>query len=195
MAITEEYLSRSRLFRCLKSGPNGPLVDLYARRLLADGLAPHGMWRSLNLLSGLMSWASSSDLKLADLDEGLVGRYLRHRSGKQTLQPGDRAALKRLLSVLREAGAIAPAETPPLTPHEQIFQAFSDYLGKERGLAITSTVRHLPFIRLLLREVCPAGADDLSGINQGDVTRFIERHARDWSAESGRRCAGRYARF
>ena len=81
-------------------------------------------------------------MKLADLDEVLGGRYLRHRSGKQTLQPGDRAALKRLLSVLREAGAIAPAALAPLTSHEQIFEAFSDYLGKDRGLATTSTVRH-----------------------------------------------------
>ena len=186
MTITDDYLRRSRLFRHLKSGPHGPLVDLYAARLLADGLGGHGTWRSLNLLSGLVGWVASSDLKLADLDEGLVGRYLRHRSGKQSLQPGDRAALKRLLSVLREAGAIAPAAAAPLTSHEQIFEAFSDYLGKERGLATTSIVRHLPFIRLFLREVCPAGAGDLCRINQGDVTRFIERHARDWSAGSGK---------
>ena len=44
---------------------------------------------------------------------------------------------------------IAPAEAPLLTSHEQIFEAFSEYLGKERGLAMRSTVRHLPFIRLL----------------------------------------------
>jgi integrase len=186
MTITDDYLRRSRLFRHLKSGPHGPLVDLYAARLLADGLGGHGTWRSLNLLSGLVGWVASSDLKLADLDEGLVGRYLRHRSGKQSLQPGDRAALKRLLSVLGEAGAIAPAAAAPLTSHEQIFEAFSDYLCKERGLATTSIVRHLPFIRLFLREVCPAGAGDLCRINQGDVTRFIERHARDWSAGSGK---------
>ena len=38
----------------------------------------------------------------------MVERYLRHRAGKQPIQPGDRAALKRLLSVLRDAGTIAP---------------------------------------------------------------------------------------
>ena len=30
--IAEEYLGRSRLFRHLKSGPHGQLVELYARR-------------------------------------------------------------------------------------------------------------------------------------------------------------------
>jgi site-specific recombinase XerD len=133
-----------------------------------------------------MSWVASSDPKLTDLDEGMVERYLRHRSRKQSIQPGDRAALKRLLSVLRETGTIAPAMLPPLTPHEQIFEAFSHYLREERGLATKSIVRHLPFIRLFLREVCPGGASDLGRISQADVTRYIERHARDWSAESGK---------
>ena len=75
---------------------------------------------------------------------------------------------------------------PPLTPHEQIFEAFSHYLREERGLATKSIVRHLPFIRLFLREVCPGGTSDLGKIRQADVTRYIERHARDWSAESGK---------
>jgi hypothetical protein len=41
--------------------------------------------------------------KLTDLDERMVERYLRYRGGKQSIQPGDRAALKRWLSVLRDA--------------------------------------------------------------------------------------------
>ena len=64
----------------------------------------------------------------------MVERYLRHRARKQSIQPGDRAALKRWLSVLREAGTIAPAVLPPLTPHEQIFEEFDAYLRTERGL-------------------------------------------------------------
>jgi site-specific recombinase XerD len=183
---TEDFLRRSRLVRQLQRGPHGPLVELFVGRLLADGLAPHGAWRSLNLLSGLLSWLASSELQLADLDEEVAERYLRDRSAKQTLQPGDRAALKRLLSTLRQNGAIAPASVAAITPHEAIFEEFSDYLREERGLATTSIVRHLPFIRLFLREVCPAGAGDLGGISQGDVIRFIERHARDRSPASGK---------
>ena len=33
---------------------------------------------------------------------------------------------------------------------------------------------------------CPADAGDLGRISQEDVIRYIERHARDWSAESGK---------
>ena len=126
----EEYLSRSRLFRRLKSGPHGQLVELYAACLVTDGLACQGTWRSLSLLGDLVSWVTSSDSKLTDLDEGMVDRYLQHRSGKQSIQPGDRAALKRLLLVLREAGTIAPATLPLRTPHEQIFEGSATICGR-----------------------------------------------------------------
>jgi hypothetical protein len=169
MMTAEAYLSRSRLFRRLKSGPHGQLLEFYAARLVRDGLGPQSVWQSLKLLGDLINWAANCDGKLTDLNEDMVERYLRHRSERQPIWPGERAALKRLLSVLREAGMIAPAMPPSLTPHEQIFEAFSDYLRKERGLAPRSIVEHGRFIRLFLHETCPAGASDLGRISQEDV--------------------------
>jgi site-specific recombinase XerD len=186
MTHAEEYLGRSRLFRHLKCGPHGQIFELYAARLVKDGLARHGTWRCLNLVGALLSWIVRSRSKLTDLDEHMVARYVRHRARKQSIQPGDRAALKRLLSVLRDAGMIAPAGPPPITPQDQIFEEFSNYLRSERGLAPKSVIRHLPVIRRFLREVCPAGASDLDKIGQEDVIRYIERHARDWSTDSGK---------
>ena len=183
---SEEYLRRSRLFRRLRSGPYGQFVERYAARLVEDGLVRHGTWRSFNLVSGLLSWISSRRGALADLDEGSVEQYLRHRAGKQSIQPGDRSALKRWLSVLREEGAIAPAVLPPFTPHDRIFNEFDAYLRTQRGLAPKSIVRHLPVIRRFLLEVCPAGDDDLGKINQEKVIRYIERHAGDWSPSTGK---------
>ena len=182
----EEYLRRSRLFRRLKSGPHSQLVERFAVRLIEDGLVRLGTWRCLNVVGGLLSWIASRRCALATLDERKVERYLRHRAGRQSIQPGDRAALKRWLSVLREAGAIAPAAAPPLTPHDRIFKEFDAYLRTERGLAPKSIVRHLPVIRRFLYEVCPAGDDDLGKISQEEVIRYIERHAQDWSPGTGK---------
>jgi site-specific recombinase XerD len=184
--IAEEYLGRSRLFRRLRNGPHGQLVELYAARLANEGFARQGTWRCLSLVGDLLSWIARSHSKLTDLDERMVERYLRHRAGKQFIQPGDRAALKRLLSVLRDADTIAPAALSPITPQDQILEEFGDYLRMERGLAPKSIIRHRPIIRRFLREVCPAGASDLGKISQEDVTRYIERHARDWSAVYGK---------
>ena len=182
----EEYLRGSRLFRRLRSGPHGQLIECYAARLVGDGLVRHGTWRCLNVVGGLLSWIASRRGALSDLDERSVEQYLRHRAGKQSIQPGDRSALKRWLSVLREEGAIAPAVLPPLTSHDRIFKEFDAYLRTERGLAPKSIVRHLPVIRRFLHEVCPAGDDDLGKISQDGVIRYIERHAQDWSPGTGK---------
>lgn len=182
----EEYLRRSRLFRRLKSGPHGQPVERFAARLVEDGLVRHGTWRCLNVVGGLLSWMEGRRWRLAALDERMVEQYLRHRAGRQTIQLGDRAALKRWLSVLREEGVIAPAALPALTLHDRIFKEFDAYLRTERGLAPKSIVRHLPVIRRFLHEVCPAGDDDLGKISQEDVIRYIERHAQDWSPRTGK---------
>jgi len=186
MMTIEVYLSRSRLLQRLKNGPHGQLIERYAARLVEDGLVRQGAWRCLNVVGGLLSWMASSCARLADLDECRIERYIRHRGSKQTIQPGDRAALRRWLSVLREASAIAPAPIPKGTQHEQIFAEFSAYLQRERGLSPKSIVRHLPAVRRFLHEVCPAGADDLGKIRQETVTSYIERHARDRSPASGK---------
>jgi site-specific recombinase XerD len=181
----EEYLRRSRLFQRLKSGPHGYHVERFSARLVEDGLVRHGTWRCLNVVGGLLSWIASRRCVLANLDERMVEQYLRRRAVRQSIQPGDRAALKRWLSVLREEGAIAPAALQPLTEHDRIFKEFDAYLRIERGLAPKSIVRHLPVIRGFLHEVCPAGDDDLGKIGQEDVIGYIERHARDWSPRTG----------
>jgi site-specific recombinase XerD len=182
----DEYLGRSQLFRRLRCGPHGQLVERYAVRLVEERLVRHGTWRCLNVVSGLLAWITRRHCKLSDLDERTVDLYLRYRARRQSIQPGDRAALKRWLSVLREEGAIAPAVPPPLTSHDRIFKEFDAYLRTERGLAPRSIVRHLPTVRRFLHEVCPTGDDDLGKISQEDVIRYIERHAQDWSPGTGK---------
>lgn len=182
----EEYLSKSRLFRRLKNGPHGQLIELYTARVVKDGLARQGLWRCLNLVGGLFSWLSRHRLEVTGFDERVLEHYLTYRARKQSIQPGDRAALTRLLSVLRDTNVIPPAPLPPIPPEDQIFRRFADYLRLERGLAPKSILRHLPVIRRFLREVCPAGAIDLGKIRQDDVVRYVERHAHDSSVASGK---------
>lgn len=183
---TTDYLNRSRIFRQLSGGPYGQYAGHFASRLVEDGLRPHGTWRSLNLFRDLMRWTQASKLAAADLNEHAIDAFLRDRTVRQSIQPGDRAAMARLLSALRDAGLVAPAEIPRPTEDEVIFQAFSDYLKKERGLTPASVLRHLPVVRQFLRELCPSGAVDLGTLGQEDVIRYIERHASDWSAGTGK---------
>jgi len=193
--IAEEYLSRSWLFGRLKSGPHGQLIERYAARLVEVGLARNGTWRSLNLVSDLLSWIAGGRSVLTDLDERMVEQYLCDRAKRQLICPGDRLALKRFLCVLRNTGTIAPPEPPRITPHDQIFAEFGGYLRRERGLASRTITRHLPTIYRFLCEVCPAGAKDLGKINHAVVVRYVERHARDGSPSAGQRMCGSLRAF
>jgi len=101
--IAEEYLNRSRLFRRLRNGPHGLYVELCASQLVKIGLSRRG--------GDLLNWLARIGSTPTDLNERMVELYLRRRSRKQSIQPGDRAALKRFLLMLREVGAIALAAT------------------------------------------------------------------------------------
>ncbi len=182
----EAYLRNSRLFRDLRSGPHGQHIERFAVRLVETGLRRHGVWRSLNVVKGFLRWSERGGRALANVDELSIDQYLRSRARRQTVQPGDRAALMRWLSVLRDDGVIAQAVPHVPTPHERIFEAFAGYLRAERGLVPTSIVRHFPIISWFLREVCPGGADNLGKIKQQDVVRYVERHAQDWSPKTGK---------
>src|SRR5262249_45625085 len=162
------------------------LIERYVARLVKDGLSQQGILRSLRLVGGLLKWIARSRSRVTDLDEGMVERFVAHVARKQFIQRGYRAALKRLLSVLRDVGMIAPAKPPPITRQDQILAEFSNYLHRERGLAPSGIVRHLPAIRRFLCEVCPAGADALGKIDHAAVVRYVERHARDGSASFGK---------
>jgi site-specific recombinase XerD len=186
MMIAEEYLAGSLLFGRLKKGCHAQLIECYAARLVEGGLARRVILRSLRLIGDFMSWMARSRFRVADIDGPMVERFLRDRARKRPKYSGDRPALKRFLSVLRDAGVISPAEPPRITTQDQIFADFGDYLQRERGLAPTSIIRHLPAIRRFLCEVCPAGSKDLGKINHADVVRYVERHARDGSPSSGK---------
>ena len=162
---SEDYLSRIRLFRRLKNGPHGQLVERYATRLVEERFSGRVTRQCLNVVSGLLEWIAIRRWKLADIDDHTVERYLQYRARKQSIQPGDRAALRRWVSVLRDEGAIAPAAMPPLTPQDRIVKKFEGYLRTERGLAPRSIVSHLLTIRRFLHEVCLT-SDDLGRIGE-----------------------------
>jgi site-specific recombinase XerD len=182
---SEDYLGRIRLFQHLKNGAHGQLVERYTTRLVEERFSGRAIQKNLNVVAGLLEWIVKRHCKLADIDDHTVEQYLRHRARKQSFQLGDRAAIRRWVSMLRDEGAIAPAVVPPLTPHDRIVKEFEDYLRTARGLASYSIVSRLLTTRRFLYEVCPSGTDGLRKISPESVIGYIERHARDRSPSAG----------
>ena len=121
-----------------------------------------------------------------DVDEHAVAHYLTDRGRDQRPGKADRAALKRLLILLREAGVIGPSM--PATPnlYEVIFADFAKFLDQDRGLTRVTIIHHLPVVRLFLKEIGIDQVEDFGKLDHAHVVGFVERHARDQSPDTAK---------
>lgn len=181
-----DYLPRSTLYRKLIHGPYGEFSRVYARRLSEEGFTRQCTRRSLSLFRDLMDWHVGGGHDPKQLDEASIEGFLIHRSRHWRINAGDRAALRRLLSALRDKGLVAAALPVDLTEQEQIVEAFSAFIINERGLSRRTRTGHALFARRFLQEVYPAGACEFAALTPELVIRYVERHALDGAADSGK---------
>lgn len=190
-----DYLERSTLYRKLIHGSYGEFSRVYAARLSGEGFGQQSTWRSLSLFRDLMDWHIGKGHDPQDLSEIHVEQFLEHRSEHWCINAGDRAALRRLLSALREERLIPPALPVVRTEHEQIIDAFVAYLAHERGLASSTVERHKLLALRFLQEVCPSGANGFVALTPEIVIGYVERHALDGAADSGKAMCGALRTF
>jgi site-specific recombinase XerD len=180
------YFKSPKILQRLNKGPLGGHIDLYAAQLLEEGHCRQSGWRCLRVVGDFSYWLSRKRLGLSDLDERVVAQYEAFRRRCRCPFSSDRPALIRLLSVLREAGAIAPKAAVSLSVQDQIWADFQRYLDQERGLTRVSIIRHLPVVRRFLRETCARGQEEILRLTQADIIGFLERHAQDQSPDSAK---------
>jgi hypothetical protein len=147
MMHTQEYLGRSRLFRRLKSGPHGQLVERYAARLVENGFVRHGTWRCLNVVGGLLSWMATSRSDLADLDERMSG-----------------VCFARLRSSW--SPPLAPPAPPPVARHCSSASRLLSRSQTSHGRASSASARYSFTVRdlhPLLLAGLPAHSENLQG--------------------------------
>nr|WP_245494759.1 tyrosine-type recombinase/integrase [Rhizobium leguminosarum] len=185
-----DYLNRSALFRKLVYGPHREFAGVYAAKMSNEGLGRQCTWRSLSLFRDLMDWHVGNGHAPQDLSEVHVDRFLEHRFKHWTPASGDRSALRRLLLALREKGLIPAALPIQRSEHEKIVDVFGQYLSTERGLAAATVGSHKLLSLRFLREVCPFGADGFAALTPEIVIGYVERHALDGSADSGKAMCG-----
>jgi site-specific recombinase XerD len=183
---TKAFYDSPKMLKRLHEGPLGVHIDLFAARLLREGHCRQGAWRNLRVACDFSHWLARKRLGLDGINEQTIDKYLEFRRRYRCPFLSDRPALIRLLNLLREIDA-TPAKPPlALDELEQIVQDFNRYLIQERGLALVSAVRDVPFARQFLREHCADGYRHIIGLTGSDVMRFIERHVRDHSPRSAK---------
>ncbi|WIW90518.1 site-specific integrase (plasmid) [Sphingobium sp. V4] len=184
--ITDKYLNRSRVVRGLMEGPLGEHAHLYVERLQRGGYSLEIGHRLLSVVRDFGFWLGATGRGLGDIHEATVKQYLTERARHRPRFRGDALALVRLLSILREANVIAHRPVPPRDPREDLCDAYSRYMARQRGLAPSSIASHLWFLRPFLQELGITTNADLGRLSGREVSLYVERHAGDGGSTTTR---------
>lgn len=165
-------------------------VDQCVAKMRQDGYSAPHIQNAVRVLGRFVQWLTDHHGNGADVHEGTVACFIAHLKGRGLLHNGHRAALARLLAVLREADLIKPQTAPP-SPYDQILTGFKAYLEGIRGLRPKSVASHVWFARPFLLEIWLGEDGGLARLSRADVIAYVERHAPRRSAATGRAMCAR----
>ncbi|MBB2984789.1 site-specific recombinase XerD [Paraburkholderia tropica] len=197
----ETYYRRPRLLVQLREGPLGNYIDLFADQLHHEGHCQQGAWRNLHVVCDFSHWLARKHIAVYEVDEQTVSSYLSFRRRHLRASVFERPALMRMLALLREIGASPSAQARPLGFADLVEQDFVRHLQHDQGLARVTVIRHLPVLRMFLREKQIDSTTSISQLTARDLMDFIERHVGDHSPRSAQimcwtlRCFARFLRY
>jgi integrase/recombinase XerD len=167
----------------LDSGPAGPWLDGFAASLGTEGYSSATIGSYVHAADHLGQWAARRRAAIADLDEDLLARFVRHLRrcrcrGTRGGQTGVPFRVHAFLRYLREAGVVttcAPEATrPPLVTE------YGAWMRDRRGLAATTMAYSVRVVQALLGTV----GDNPTGLDAAGVRRFVLEYIRQHAPAS-----------
>lgn len=158
----------------LRGGPAGPFLDGFAAALSADRYATETTARYVYAAVHLAEWAVRQGTAIADLDEALLTRFVRHLPVCRCRRRGRRHGRKRVsfrigrfLRYLRGAGVVmTPAPQPKCAP---LVAEYGTWMRERRGLVETTIARSQTVVEALLATV----TGDPARLNVTNVRKFV----------------------
>jgi site-specific recombinase XerD len=185
--MASRYSIHPHIWQRLYRGPLGPSADALVALLEEQGYCPHRIAIHVRVAAAVSCWLERQGGGAAALTPEGLARYTRSRRRRGRLHQGEAVALRKLLAFLRARGvAPAAAPAPPQSALQQVAEAFERYLVRERGLARATVRNYLPIVRQFLPECFGRGPLRFAALTPADITRFVQRHAREGSVGSAR---------
>src|SRR5262245_34683504 len=175
-----DYFRSPRTLNRLRSGPLGSYIEGFAEELKAAGYSRITVRAHLGVSSHLCHWAGTKGLTIADLDDSVGARFVRHLphcrcrpcQGKYIASA---AASERLLrSYLCGTGIITPVlPNNPETTEIALIDAFRTWMKQNRGVTERTLDNYSPIIASLLKST----GSNPSNLDFRSVRAFIPRYA------------------
>src|SRR5215471_2404052 len=135
----------------LRQGPLAEHLDAYAAARVRQGYRLQSIGRQIVAISDFSQWLQRKYISVADLDRGVIDRFLRVRSQQGQLCRGDPKALTRLLEMLCQAGVATLRQEPvPENACSRMVSEYQQYLLQERGLSRSTLLNYVPVIAQFL---------------------------------------------
>ena len=189
----------------LVSSVLGPSEASYAAYLQQHGYSPAIVDAYLHAIGHFAHWVTHEGLRLGDLDESVVRRFVAshlpkcHCPGRcQRTAVLVHAASRRLLDVLRADGRI-PARHDGLSPaiHDEL-ERFTAYLDHVCGLAVSTRAHRRWWMAQFLTDQFDQGPIAVSRLTPRDIAVYLKAHGAAYTPSTARdrSCALRsYLRF
>jgi len=177
--MVDHFFSSPDAFQRLHVGPLGERIDDFARLLFEQGYARQTARLKIGLVAGLSRWLNVKELKIDELDEEMISRFLHFRAKHYAPNRFEHSTFQALLSYFRETGVI-PHQEPIIEDNDldRIVGDFGRYLLQERGLKQATLHNYLPVVRQFLSNNFRNSNIIPEELTSQDITHFIIRHAR-----------------
>ncbi len=173
----EQFFCNPETLMRLRQGQFGPYLNSFAKSLVDEGYARETVRVQIKLIGDFARWLKRKSVVVNAITTEHANDYVHYRGRKKVLGRSDRAALKRLLHLLRSEGRIAvemPGSTPPAV---QMAEKYVHYLREECGLAKATIIWYRVFVLHFLTDRFAGAQIDLSHLSAADILTFVQRQA------------------
>ncbi len=161
----------------LESGPLCRHIQPYIAHVHEQGYKLNTIRYHLSLMANFNRWLVRTGRGLRDLSETTIEAFLRRFLGQRTWQAGERAALLRLLCILRETRATPQAKAVQLTPVQTLVAQYRQYLTEERGCSDWTVENYTRHIDRFLARRFGARPVRFERVRAQDVIAFVQQEA------------------
>jgi site-specific recombinase XerD len=162
----------SKLLERLRVGPLAPFLDVYISRIEKDGFLPSSVPCQAYAIARFSKWLQQQDIRLGDLDEIRVRRFLDRDPGVVHLP--EPATVRRLLLILRDIGVLKAEPPAVVTSLQQCVAEYRKYLVHQRGLAESCLPNYLSYVEQFLSRRFGANEPCFMDLCASDVTTFMK---------------------
>ncbi len=163
-----------------RGGPLVGFLDGFAGELERVGYSPRTIETQVNLARHLSRWLAVEGLAAADLDGGVIARFLVVRRVTYSSMRSA-LALVPLLAFLRSVGAGVPpvVVAVPADPAALLVERFSRYLATERGLAAATVRSYVSQVSPFVTAFPPGQNGVVVGVTARQVADFQTARSAD----------------